>query len=62
MHVGATTKVGAPLLYHYSTIETQVHDDPNIARFLLEKDLNLGSKFDLRFTKMTSGSLFISRS
>ncbi|KAH7677448.1 BURP domain-containing protein [Dioscorea alata] len=50
------------LKYVYVGSETQVHDDPNIALFFLEKDLNPGSKFDLQFTKMTFGSLFITHS
>ncbi|KAH7690130.1 BURP domain-containing protein [Dioscorea alata] len=43
-------------------VEDQVHDAPNATLFFFEKDLNPGSKFDLQFTKMTSGSPLISRS
>ncbi|KAM0938392.1 putative BURP domain-containing protein [Dioscorea sansibarensis] len=52
----------SPFCYQYAATETQVHDDPNVALFFLEKDLSPGSKFDLRFTKKTSGSPLISRS
>ncbi|KAH7651483.1 BURP domain-containing protein [Dioscorea alata] len=53
---------GSPFNYIYAATETQVHDDPQVALFFLEKDLSPSSKFDLRFTKMTSGSPFLSRS
>lgn len=54
--------VNDDLKYVYIGNQTQVHDDPNVALFFLEMDLNPGSKFDLQFTKMTFGSLFISHS
>ncbi|KAJ0986313.1 hypothetical protein J5N97_004669 [Dioscorea zingiberensis] len=52
----------SPFLYKYAATETQIHDDPNVALFFLEKDLSPGAKLNLRFTKTTSGSPFISRS
>lgn len=47
--------------YHYAATETQLHDDPNVALFFLEKDLRPGAKMNLHFTETTSGATFLPR-
>ncbi|RRT43844.1 hypothetical protein B296_00047354 [Ensete ventricosum] len=42
-------------IYNYAATETQIHDDPNVALFFLEKELRPGAKMNLHFTKTTSG-------
>ncbi|XP_025686008.1 BURP domain protein RD22 [Arachis hypogaea] len=39
--------------YGIAASETQLHDDPNVAFFFLQKDLHPGTKFNLHFTKTT---------
>ncbi|MED6107440.1 hypothetical protein PIB30_014051 [Stylosanthes scabra] len=39
-----------PFVYNYAATKTQLHDDPNVALFFLEKDLHPGTKFNLHFT------------
>ncbi|KAH7847115.1 hypothetical protein Vadar_022100 [Vaccinium darrowii] len=43
------TKVGVG-----KATETQIHDNPNVALFFLEKDLKRGAKMNLYFTKTTN--------
>ncbi|XP_065038413.1 BURP domain-containing protein 3-like [Musa acuminata AAA Group] len=40
---------------NYAATETQIHNDPNVALFFLEKELRPGAKMNLHFTKTTSG-------
>ncbi|XP_047970917.1 BURP domain protein RD22 [Salvia hispanica] len=44
---------GNPFNYLYAATETQLHDDPNVALFFLEKDLYAGNKMTLHFSKPT---------
>ncbi|XP_072995945.1 BURP domain-containing protein 3-like [Typha latifolia] len=46
----------SPFIYNYAATETQLHDDPNVALFFLEKDLHPGVKMTLHFTKTTSAT------
>lgn len=46
----------SPFLYKYAATETQLHDDPNVALFFLEKDLHPGTKLNLHFTRSTSNA------
>nr|XP_009416720.1 PREDICTED: BURP domain-containing protein 3-like [Musa acuminata subsp. malaccensis] len=41
--------------------DTQLHDDPNVALFFLEKDLHPGAKMKLHFTNTISGASFLRR-
>lgn len=43
-----------PFLYRYAATETQLHDNPNVALFFLEKDLYAGNKMSLHFSKATN--------
>ncbi|KAL1291211.1 hypothetical protein HN51_059770 [Arachis hypogaea] len=56
-HKGKPVYVGvgpnSPFIYRYAASETQLHDDPNVALFFLQKDLHPGTKFNLHFTKTT---------
>ncbi|CAI9784847.1 unnamed protein product [Fraxinus pennsylvanica] len=60
--VGAPTKSGKPVyvgvtpgpvpfLYKYAAEENQIHDDPNVVLFFLEKDLYKGNNMKLHFFK-----------
>ncbi|KAK7384900.1 hypothetical protein VNO78_30603 [Psophocarpus tetragonolobus] len=40
----------SPFIYNYAASETQLHDDPNVALFFLQKDLHHGTKLNLQFT------------
>lgn len=44
----------SPFDYIYAATETQLHDNPNMALFFLEKDLHQGTKLDLHFTKTSN--------
>ncbi|XVF89220.1 hypothetical protein PTKIN_Ptkin19aG0112400 [Pterospermum kingtungense] len=43
----------SPFIYNYAATETQVHDDPNVALFFLEKDMHPGTTMTLHFTENT---------
>lgn len=60
----ATVKVpgrGSPFDYNYAASETQLHDNPNVALFFVEKDLKPGTQMTLHFTKTTNGATFLPR-
>ncbi|GMH06990.1 hypothetical protein Nepgr_008830 [Nepenthes gracilis] len=62
--VGIGSKIGpsrGPFKYDYSATEAQLHDDPKVAFFFLEKDLSPGTKMNLHFTKTTNGAVFLPR-
>lgn len=40
-----------PFIYNYAATETQIHDDPNVALFFLQKDLKPGNKMTLHFPR-----------
>ncbi|KAA0876100.1 hypothetical protein EYC94_25595, partial [Enterobacter hormaechei] len=44
----------SPFVYNYAAKETQLHDNPNVALFFLQKDLHQGTKFNLQFTKTST--------
>ncbi|KAI5394065.1 BURP domain protein RD22 isoform X1 [Lathyrus oleraceus] len=46
----------SPFDYIYAATETQLHDEPNVALFFLEKNLHYGTKLNLQFTKTTSNN------
>lgn len=52
----------APFIYNYAATETQLHDDPNVALFFLEKDLHPGKTMAVHFTAATAGEKFLPRS
>uniref|UniRef100_A0A0D9V5B1 BURP domain-containing protein n=1 Tax=Leersia perrieri TaxID=77586 RepID=A0A0D9V5B1_9ORYZ len=60
---GKPVKVNvAPFIYNYAATETQLHDDPNVTLFFLEKDLHPGKTMTVHFTPTTTGAKFLPRS
>ncbi|KAK4364933.1 hypothetical protein RND71_016291 [Anisodus tanguticus] len=49
----------SPFNYNYAAKDDQLHDDPNVALFFLEKDLHQGSNMNLHFVKTTNGATFL---
>ncbi|KAL5558794.1 hypothetical protein UlMin_035005 [Ulmus minor] len=60
VYVGVNPPGSGPFLYHYAATETQLHDDPNVALFFLEKDIRPGTKMTLYFTKSSNYASFLS--
>ncbi|XP_059275200.1 BURP domain protein RD22-like [Lycium ferocissimum] len=50
-----------PFVYNYAAKDDQLHDNPNVALFFLEKDLHQGSNMKLQFVKTTNGAAFLPR-
>ncbi|KAM6551217.1 hypothetical protein CsatB_001025 [Cannabis sativa] len=55
-HKGKPVYVGVgkgknPFIYNYAASETQLHDNPNVALFFLEKDIRPGTEMNLNFFK-----------
>ncbi|EOY29656.1 BURP domain-containing protein, putative isoform 2 [Theobroma cacao] len=48
-------------IYNYAATETQVHDDPNVALFFLEKDMHPRATMTLHFTENTETATFLPR-
>ncbi|OIT35748.1 PREDICTED: BURP domain protein RD22 [Nicotiana attenuata] len=44
----------SPFVYNYAAKDDQLHDNPNVALFFLEKDLHQGSNMNLQFVKTTN--------
>ncbi|XXG47940.1 hypothetical protein AAC387_Pa02g2500 [Persea americana] len=51
----------SPFVYNYAASADQLHDDPNVALFFLEKDLHQGTKFNMFFPNSKSGPKFLPR-
>lgn len=51
----------SPFVYNYAAKDDQLHDNPNVALFFLEKDLHQGSNMNLHFVKTTNGATFLPR-
>lgn len=65
-HKGKPVYVGVhpgkdPFNYLYAASETQLHEDPNVALFFLEKDVHPGAKINLHFTKSSNRATFLPR-
>jgi hypothetical protein len=65
-HKGKPVYVGvhpgaSPFLYTYAATETQLHDDPNVALFFLEKDMHQGTTMNLHFTENSQKVSFLPR-
>ncbi|CAI9093472.1 OLC1v1028974C1 [Oldenlandia corymbosa var. corymbosa] len=52
---------GQPFLYNYAATKDQLHDNPNVALFFLEKNIAPGSTMNLHFFKTSNGSRFLPR-
>ncbi|KAL8139238.1 hypothetical protein V2J09_005259 [Rumex salicifolius] len=50
-----------PFNYIYAASETQLHEDPNVALFFLQKDLKPGNKMTLHFPRSTDVAAFVPR-
>lgn len=48
----------SPFVYNYAASADQLHDDPNVALFFLEKDLHQGTENFLIHPKLYSQKLF----
>ncbi|XP_044464593.1 BURP domain-containing protein 3-like [Mangifera indica] len=51
----------SPFLYRYAASEDQLHDDPNVALFFLEKDMKVGTKMNLHFTENSNAATLLPR-
>ena len=65
-HKGKPVIVGvhpgpSPFLYKYAATETQLHHDPTVALFFLEKDMHPGKMMNLQFTENTNTATFLPR-
>ncbi|XWS72578.1 hypothetical protein CRYUN_Cryun02cG0051800 [Craigia yunnanensis] len=61
-HKGKSVYVNvSPFFYKYAATETQVHDDPNVALFFLEKNLHPRATMTLHFTENTEKATFLPR-
>ena len=63
-HKGKPVYVGvghSPFDYVYAASETQLHDDPNVALFFLEKSLLPNTQMELHFTKSSNDAAFLPR-
>ena len=56
VHPGPT-----PFSYIYAATETQLHDDPTVALFFLEKDMHPGKIMNMQFTENTNTATFLPR-
>ncbi|CAN6540083.1 hypothetical protein C1H46_021917 [Malus baccata] len=65
-HKGKPVYVGVkpgpdPFNYVYAATETQLHQDPNVAIFFLEKDMRPGTTMTLHFTTNSNTQTFVPR-
>ncbi|XP_068324138.1 BURP domain protein RD22-like [Pyrus communis] len=61
-HVYVGVKPGeSPFVYKYAATETQLHQDPNVAIFFLEKDMRPGTTMKLHFTTNSNTQTFVPR-
>lgn len=59
VYVGVTKAKKPIFFYRYAATEDQLHDDPSVALFFLEKDMRLGTKMNLDFMKNTNEATFL---
>ncbi|KAJ0030517.1 hypothetical protein Pint_12784 [Pistacia integerrima] len=50
-----------PFVYNYAASEDQLHDDPNVALFFLEKDMKVGTEMNLHFTENSNTATLLPR-
>ncbi|KAL9678986.1 hypothetical protein QQ045_016838 [Rhodiola kirilowii] len=60
VYVGVTPGSN-PFVYLYAATQDQLHHDPNIALFFLEKDMRRGAKMNLHFSKSAGAATFLPR-
>ncbi|EEF45922.1 BURP domain-containing protein 3 [Ricinus communis] len=61
-HKGKPVHVNvAPFIYNYAATETQLHHDPNVALFFLEKDMYPRKTMNLHFTENPNTAMFLPR-
>ncbi|NP_001267970.1 rd22-c protein precursor [Vitis vinifera] len=66
-HKGKPVYVGvtpgpSPFTYKYAATEDQLHADPSVALFFMEKDMRPGTKMNLHFIKNTKEATFLPQS
>nr|GMD46036.1 BURP domain protein RD22-like [Ipomoea batatas] len=62
VNVGVSPSANDPFNYMYAATEDQLHDDPNVALFFNNNDLQQGNHMKLHFTKTTNAATFLPRS
>ncbi|KAM7255045.1 hypothetical protein ACFE04_020286 [Oxalis oulophora] len=60
VYVGLTPTAD-PCVYLYAATETQVHDNPNVAKFFLEEDMRKGTTMNLKFKQNSEEETFLPR-
>ncbi|KAF5743256.1 dehydration-responsive protein RD22-like [Tripterygium wilfordii] len=50
-----------PFIYQYAATDNQLHDDPNVALFFLEKDMHPGTTMNLHFNENTNKATILPR-
>lgn len=60
IYIGASPSA-QPFLYNYAATNDQLHDNPNVALFFLEKTLTPGQNMNLQFTKTSNKATFLPR-
>jgi hypothetical protein len=65
-HKGKPVYVGvkpgaSPFVYNYAATENQLHDNPNVALFFLEKNMHPSTEMNLHFTKNSQAPAFLPR-
>ncbi|KAJ9168339.1 hypothetical protein P3X46_019879 [Hevea brasiliensis] len=60
VYVGVNPKYGR-FKYFYAATENQLHDDPNVALFFLEKDMYPSKTMNLNFAESPNKATFLSR-
>ncbi|KAK1367726.1 BURP domain-containing protein [Heracleum sosnowskyi] len=58
VYVGVKPDTG-PFLYNYAASAAQLHNNPNVALFFLEKNLHQGTNMNLHFSKSTTPTPFV---
>ncbi|RVW62122.1 BURP domain protein RD22 [Vitis vinifera] len=59
VYAGVTKAQKPNFFYRYAATEDQLHADPSVALFFLEKDMRLGTKMNLDFMKNTNEATFL---
>ena len=54
-------KSKSPFIYNYAATEDQLHDDPNVALFFFEKNMQPGTKMELHFIRDANLATFLPR-
>ncbi|XP_034684056.1 BURP domain protein RD22-like [Vitis riparia] len=61
VYVGVGKGKKSPFDYNYAATEDQLHDDPNVALFFFEKNMQPGTKMELHFIRDANLATFLPR-